>query len=200
MLVAQACFSAANAALAPRVGLGPPESSGSVSGLAPTQAYSAGAYDPEDAGRFVRGRCHVDRGTRIRGVARNLWIGGKTESEVAKAVGTSLRNIVRWRDRDSWADLRMLIESRAAVLAAGQGPAAEERQAKILDVIDNIVIRMLSKEGAKFEPKDVKLLTATMRESQVIRNDTALHRRIRELQRESAERDAELQTQNGAWR
>jgi hypothetical protein len=132
----------------------------------------------------------MDRGNRIRAVARNLWIEGKSECEVAKAVGSSLRNVVRWRDRDCWPDLKMLIESRAVAVAAARLPAVEERQGKVLDVIDNIVIRMLSKDGPNFTPRDVKMLTATLRESQVIRNDTAVWQRSRRLEQAEAERNA----------
>ena len=147
----------------------------------------------------VSGR-EMKKGPTTRAVARNLWLGGKTESEVAKAVGTSLRNVVRWREREAWQDLKMMIEARPVTAAMDQATTAEERELKMLDVVDNILIRILQKGAQEFTPRDVKLFTASIKEASDIRHETYRLRRIRDYHRELAEKEAAKQAEARTWR
>jgi hypothetical protein len=129
-------------------------------------------------------------GTTTRALARDLWIGGtKTDAEIAKSVGTTLRNIVRWRERERWQDLKMLIEARAATMGRDQATTAEERHLKLMDILDGFVVKILNK-GQGLGPKEVRMLVATIAESQEIRHLVEIRRKSREYLRKEAEKRA----------
>jgi hypothetical protein len=133
----------------------------------------------------------VSVGTTTRALARDLWIGGtKTDAEIAKAIGTTVRNIVRWRERERWQDLKMLVEARAAALGHDHATTVEERHLKLMDIIDGFVVKILNRGQAGLGPKDVRMLVATIRESQEIRGEVESRRRSREYQRKEAEKAA----------
>jgi hypothetical protein len=139
-------------------------------------------------------------GPTTRALARNLWLGGKTEAEVAKAVGTSLRNIVRWREREAWRDLKMVIEARAATVTMDQATTAEERELKMLDVVEGILIRILNKGAQSFTPRDVKLFTASIKEASDVRHEIEHLRNIRAFQRADDAKEAEEAAEEQVWR
>jgi hypothetical protein len=124
---------------------------------------------------------------KTRAVARNLWVAGsKTESQIAKAVGTSLRNIVRWRDRENWQELKMLVEARAAAMTGDRAATAEERQLKLADAIEGLIIKILNKGSEALDARAIKMLMSAIKDSQDVRLAVHLRRIDRAYRQEEA--------------
>jgi hypothetical protein len=56
----------------------------------------------------------------------------------------------------------------------------------MLDVVDNILIKILNRGADKFGPRDVKLFTASIKEASDVRHEIERLRKIRDYQRREA--------------
>ena len=84
----------------------------------------------------------------------------------------------------------MLIQARVGAVAGDQSVTAEERQLKLVDVIEGFIVKILNRGPDAIGAKDVKMLTSTILDSQDIRNEVDRRRRNREYDKRKAEEEA----------
>jgi transposase-like protein len=130
-----------------------------------------------------------DDETRI--AAKQLWLqGGKTDAEIAEAVGIARADTVRdWRTRENWESDKAMIASIVAETVktqrANRQREAAERLAKMAEAFMRLIARAMSNPALRVA--EIKALTIATSKA-------------RELERIAFEADESLQPPNAAPR
>jgi transposase-like protein len=101
----------------------------------------------------------------VRGKARDLWLQGKTDEEIAAALGITRPDTIRdWRRKEDWTGIRRVIERGVSLRFDAERNVAtadaKSREIRMVDAMESLIARQLRQVGSS---QDVRTASNSLR-------------------------------------